>query len=142
MWVGDRQVLKIEDLPLVVEALNTLSADVQHQGGESLRTLTRLQEFVQEGCGRLVLNLNAIEGPLSGPPDGPPQEVRNVEASLVAGVLVVTCQVTSRELLRIKLLARRQTFPKHLISSFDALFSSTAARIRNALSRMGRPKAN
>lgn len=138
MWVGDRHVLTIEDRPLIVEALNTLSTDVQPEGGESLRTLTRLQEFVKEGCGRLILNLDAIEGPLSGPPHA----VQHVEASLVAGVLVVTCQVTSRELLRIKLLARRQAFPKHLISSFDALFSSTAARIRAALSRMGRPKAN
>ena len=138
MQLSERHALTFEDLTLIVEALGTLSTDVESQGGEVLRTLKRIEEFAKEGCGRLILNLDAIEEPLSGMP----QEVRNVGASLVGGVLVVTCQVTSREMLRVKLLARRHSFPKHLISSFDVLFSSTASSIRTAISRMGKPRAN
>jgi hypothetical protein len=138
MRVGERHVLTIQERPLILQALNTLSTDVRSEGGEALRTLNRLEEFAKEGCGRLILNLDAIEEP----PSGKPREVRNVGASLVGGVLVVTCQVTSRELLRIKVLTRRHAFPKHLISSFDTLFSSAAARIRKAFSGRGSPKAN
>lgn len=138
MRVGERHVLTIQELPLILQALNTLSTDVQRGDEEALRTLNRLEEFAKEGCGRLILNLDAIEEPLGGTP----REVSNVGASLVGGVLVVTCQVTSRELLRIKVLTRRHAFQKHLISSFDSLFSSAAARIRTAFSRMGSPKAN
>ncbi|HET7212614.1 MAG TPA: hypothetical protein VFL79_03445 [Terriglobia bacterium] len=98
----------------------------------------RLEEFAKEGCGRLILRLDAIDEL----PDTAPHEVRNVGASLVGGVLVVTCQVTSRELVRIKLLTRRQSLPKQLITSFDGLFASAAARIRNALSRFGSAKPN
>lgn len=138
MHAGDRHVLTIEDPPLILKTLNTLSMDVESDGGEAFRTLKRLEKFAKEGCGRLILNLDAIEEP----PGGSPQKVRNVGASLIGGVLVVTCQVPSRELLRIKLLTRRRSFPKHLISSFDALFSSAAARIKTAVSRMGAPKPN
>ncbi|TAM82785.1 MAG: hypothetical protein EPN47_09050 [Acidobacteria bacterium] len=138
MQLGDRHVLTIEDLPLILKALNTLSTAVESEGDQDLRTLKRLEEFAKEGCGRLILNLDAIEEHLTGTP----QDARNVGASLVGGVLVVTCQVTSRELLQIKVLTRRHSFPKQLISSFDALFSSAAARLRTAVSRMGGPKAN
>lgn len=138
MHVGERHLLTIQELPLILEALNTLSTEVGPKDEEALRRLNSLEEFAKEGCGRLILNLDAIEEP----PGGNPQEVRNVGASLVGGVLVVTCQVTSREFLRIKLLTRRQTLPKQLISGVDGLFSSAAARIRNALSRISNPKPN
>lgn len=138
MRVGERHVLTIQDRPLIVEALSTLSTDVKQEGGEALRTLSRLEEFAKEGCGRLVLNLDTVEEPPGGMPPG----VRNVGASLVGGVLVVTCQVTSREFLRIKLLTRRQSLSKQLISGVDGLFSSAASRIRNALSRIGSQKPN
>lgn len=138
MRVGERHLLTIQELPLIVEALSTLSTDVGQGNGEAFRTLNRLEEFAKEGCGQLILKLDAIEGP----PGGKSHEVRNIGASLVGGVLVVTCQVTSRELLRIKLLTRRHTLPKQLISSFDGLFSSAATRLRSALSRIGTPKPN
>ena len=138
MHVGERHVLTIEDRPLILKALNTLSTGLGSQGKETLRTLKRLEEFVKEGCGGLILKLDTIEELLGGTPQG----VRNLRASLIGGVLVVTCQVTSREALRIKLLTRRQSLPKHLISNFDALFSSAAARLRTAISRMGNPKPN
>jgi hypothetical protein len=138
MQAGERHVLTVEKPPLIRKVLNTLSTDVEPEGGEVLRTLKGLEKFAKEGCGRLILNLDAIEEP----PGGVPQGVTNVGASLVGGVLVVTCKVTSRELLRIKVLTRRHSFPKHLISGFDALFSSTADRIKAAISRMGKPKAN
>lgn len=138
MHLGERHVLTIQEPPLILEALSTLSADVEQEGGESLRTLIKLEEFAKVGCGRLILNLDAIEGP-SGETTA---KVRNIDASLVGGVLVVTCQVNSPELLRIKLLTRRQTLPKQLISSVDGLFSSAAARIKHALSRIGNPKPN
>ena len=138
MHVGERHVLTIEDRPLILKALNTLSTGLGSQGEETLRTLKRLEEFVKEGCGGLILKLDTIEELLGGTPQG----VRNLRASLIGGVLVVTCQVTSREALRIKVLTRRQSLPKHLISNFDALFSSAAARLRTAISRMGNPKPN
>jgi len=138
MHAGKRHVLTIQDLPHIVEALNTLSRGIQAEGGEPLQTLNRLEEFAREGCGRLILNLDAIEES----PGGTPRQDRKVGASLVGGVLVVTCQVTSHELLRIKVLTRRHSVPKQLISGFDGLFSSAAARIRSALSRIGNPKPN
>ena len=138
MHAGERHVLTIEDRPLILKALNTLSTGLGSQGEETLRTLKRLEEFVKEGCEGLILKLDTIEELLGGTPQG----IRNLQASLIGGVLVVTCQVTSREALRIKLLTRRQSLPKHLISNFDALFSSAAARLRTAISRMGNPKPN
>lgn len=138
MQLNEKHGLTFEDLTLIVEALSTLSTDIEPEGGEILRTLKRLEEFAKEGCGRLILNLDAIEKPLSGMP----QEVRNVGASLVGGVLVVTCQVTPREMRRVKMLTRIHSFPKHLISSFDVLFSSTTSSIRTAISRIGTPNAN
>lgn len=138
MRVGERNLLTIQELPLILEALSTLSTNSGREDGEALRTLSRLEEFAKEGCGRLILKLDAVDEPTGGPP----HEVTNVGASLVGGVLVVTCQVTSSELLRIKLLTRRHSLPKQLISSVDGLFSSAAARIRGALSRLGNPKPN
>lgn len=138
MQLSERHALTFEDLTLIVEALNTLSTDVESQGGEVLQTLKRIEDFAKEGCGRLILNLDTVEEPLGGMP----QEVKNVGASLVGGVLVVTCQVTSREMLRVKVLTRHHPFPKQLISSFDVLFSSTASSIRTAISRMGKPRPN
>jgi|GEM_PF-6097884 len=138
MHLGERHVLTIQETPLILEALSTLSADVEQDGGDSLRTLVKLEEFAKVGCGRLILNLDAIEEP----PGGTSARVSNIDASLVGGVLIVTCQVTSPELLRIKVLTRRHTLPRQLISSVDGLFSSAAARIRHALSRIGNPKPN
>ena len=138
MHAGERHLLTIQELPLILEALSTLSTGVGQRDGEALRRLNRLEEFAKEGCGRLILKLDAIDEL----PGGPSHEVGNVGASLVGGVLVVTCQVTSSELLRIKLLTRRHSLPKQLISSVDGLFSSAAARIRTALSRFGNPKPN
>ena len=138
MQIGDRYILTIEDRPLILKVLNTLSTGQVSQNGETLQTLKRLEEFAKEGCGSLILKLDTIEELLGGTREG----VRSVRASLIGGVLFVTCQVTSREALRIKVLTRRQSLPKHLISNFDALFSSAAARLRTALSRMGNPKPN
>lgn len=138
MHVGERHVLTIQKPPLILEALSTLSADVEQEGGDSLRTLIKLEEFAKVSCGRLILNLDAIEEP----PGETTARVRNIDASLVGGVLIVTCQVTAPELLRIKLLMRRHSLPKQLISSVDDFVSSAAARIRHALSRIGNPKPN
>jgi hypothetical protein len=138
MQAGERHVVTIGDPPLIRKVLNTLSTDVGSEGGEVLRTLKRLEKFAKEGCGRLILNLDAMEesrGEMH-------QEVSNVGASLVGGVLVVTCRVTSRELLRIRGLTRRNSFPKQLVLGFDSLFSSAADRIRAAFSRADKPKAN
>jgi len=104
--IGERYILTIEDRPLVLKVLNTLSTGQDSQNGETLRTLKRLEEFAKEGCGSLILKLDTIEELLGGTPEG----VRSVRASLIGGVLFVTCQVTSREALRIKLLARRSHF--------------------------------
>lgn len=138
MQVGEDRVLTIEAAPLILKILNTLSTGVESESGEALGTLKRLEDFTNEGCGRLILNLRAIDEPLDGMPKG----VRNVRASLVGGVLFVTCQISTSELLRIKVLTRRHSFQEHLISGFDALFSSAAARFRTAISRIGNPKAN
>jgi hypothetical protein len=137
MQAGERHVLTIGDPPIIRKVLNTLSTEVRSEGGEDLRTLKGLEKFAKEGCGRLILNLDTIE-----PQGGTPEEVSNIGASIVGGVLVVTCKVTTRQLLRIRLLTRRHSFPKQLISGFDSLFSSTADRIRAAFSRTGNPKAN
>lgn len=138
MYLGERHVLTIEALPLVVKALNSLASANEAQGSGVLRTLRRLEDFAKEGCGKVILNLDAVEEPLANKYE----EVRNVDAVLVGGVLVVKCQVTSQELLRIKELTRRNSLTNQLISGFDALFSSAAARIRSAVSRYGNPKSN
>jgi hypothetical protein len=138
MRVGERHLLTIQEPPLILEALSTLSTGAGQGDGEALRTLNRLEEFAKEGCGRLVLKLDAIDEPSGLTSPG----VKTVDASLVGGVLVVTCQVTSSELGRIKLLTRRHSLPKQLISGVDDFISSTAARIRTALSRFGNPKPN
>ena len=138
MQLGERHLLTIQEPPLILEALSTLSTGAGQGDGEALRTLNRLEEFAKEGCGRLVLKLDAIDEPPGETPPG----VKTVDASLIGGVLVVSCQVTSSELLRIRLLTRRHSLPKQLISGVDDFISSAAARIRAALSRFGSPKPN
>jgi hypothetical protein len=142
MQVGNRHVLTIQEQPLILKALNALSRDIESKGGEAYRTLKRLAEFEKEGCGRLILNLREVEEPLGGSP----ANIRNVGASLVGGVLVVTCQVTTREIGEIKVLTRRHFFPTHLMSKFDSLFSHGVPGIETAVSRIAsftrRAKAN
>lgn len=138
MQSGERHVVTIGDPPLIRKVLNTLLTDMGSEGGEILRTLKGLENFSKESCGRLILNLDTVEESHGGMQ----KEVSNVGASLVGGVLVVTCKVTSRELLRIRGLTRRHSLPKQLVSGFDSLFSSAADRIRSAFSRKDKPKAN
>ena len=138
MRVGERHLLTIQEPPLILEALSTLSMGVGQGNRKALRTLNRLEEFAKEGCGRLVLKLDAIDEPPGETLPG----VKTVAASLVGGVLVITCQVTSSELVRIKLLTRRHSLPKQLISGVDDFISSAAARIKTALSRFNSPKPN
>lgn len=142
MQVVERPVLTLEKPPFIREALKTLAADVGAAGGEVHGSLKRLEQFAKEDCGKLILNLHSTERPLSGTPS----EVRSVGAGLIGGVLVVTCQVSPQELLRIEVHTRRHFFLKHLISSFDTLLSRAVAWIRAAISRItrriGRTKGN
>ena len=142
MQVGEKHVLTIQEPPLILKALNALSTGVESEGGEACGTLKRLAEFEKEGCGRLILNLQEVQEQH----DGSPGNIRNVGASLVGGVLVITCQVTTREIHQIKGLTRRHSFPGHLISKLDTLFSRAVPGVKAAISRIStftrRTKAN
>jgi hypothetical protein len=134
MQVDKRHILTIQEQPLILKALNAVSTGVESSDGEACETIKRLAEFEKQGYRRLILDLRAIEEPLNGTP----QEIRNVGASLVGEVLFVTCQVSTRELLRIKVLTRCHFFPRHPMSKFDALFSRAVAGIEIAVSRIAR----
>ncbi len=142
MQVGEKHVLTIQEPPLILKALNALSTGVESESGEAYGTLKRLAEFEKEGCGRLILNLQEAQEQKGGSPSN----IRNVGVTLVGGVLVVTCQVTTREIHQIKGLTRRRSFPGHLIFKFDTLFSRAAPGVETAISRISgltrRAKAN
>lgn len=112
MVIGDRHVLIIEQKPLILKALNVLSTGVESQGSEVSGIFKRLEEFAKDDCGRLVLNLRVMEDALGELP----ANIRNLQASLVGGVLVVTCRVTTREMLQIKEPSHRYFFPRHVFS--------------------------
>jgi hypothetical protein len=128
MQVGTRQVLTIEKPRLILKVLNALAMGVESEGGEPFGTLMRLEEFAKEGCGRLILNLRAVDESLRGTPQG----VEKVGASLIGGVLVVTCQVTTPCMLQINELCRPRLVPKRLVSPLGALLRTLFSALRPA----------
>jgi hypothetical protein len=111
---SERHVLTIEDLPVIREVLNALSAGAGANSNGSAQTRQRLKEFAKQGCEALILNMRVVEESLE---DKLP-EIKG--ASLVGGVLVVACVVTSTWILQVEELSRRHFFPKTPVFSFGS----------------------
>ena len=106
----ERHVLTIEEPPAIRDVLNVLSAEGNYESSVSAPTRQRLKEFATKGCDALILNLRVVKESLYGTPP----MIKG--ASLVGGVLVVACVVTSPWILRIEKLSHRDFFPKHSAS--------------------------
>lgn len=119
-------LLTIEEQPLILKALDTLSTATDSEGANYRGTLKRLEEFGKEGCGRLLLNLHVVEEPLGRSP----VNIKYVGASLIGGVLVVTCQVSAREVVQIKKLTHHSFLPRHVFPSLGHFLTRPPYRDR------------
>ena len=115
MREGNRRVLTIEEPSAIRNVLNVLSEAFDPESTSPPRICERLKWFAKEGCEALILNLRVLEEPLVGTFP----KVRHVGASLVGGVLVVSCQVTAPWIVQIEELCRGRFFLKDLISSLS-----------------------
>lgn len=124
MQRGNTHLLTIEEQALILKVLDTLSTAAGCESAEDRGTLKRLEEFAKEGCGRLLLRLCILEEP----PSGSPVKVRTIGASLIGGVLVVTCQVTAREVHQLKRLTHQSSLAKPALPSLGRLLTRPAVR--------------
>lgn len=117
-------LLTIEEQPVILKVLDTLSTATDCESAEARGTLKRLEEFAKEDCGRLLLRLRVVQDP----PGGSPANVRSVGASLIGGVLVVTCQVTDREAVQIKKVTHQSLLPRLALPSLSNFLTRPADR--------------
>ena len=117
MKEGERRILIAEKASVVRDALSVLLAGVESEGDVTPGTRERLEEFAKEGCGALILDLRTVEEPLDGISPG----VRNIRASHIGRVSVVSCEVITPQILQqIEELCCPHSFPKQLVSSLGA----------------------
>ena len=117
MQEGQRHVLTLEEPHTIHNVLNMLSAGVRSEGSVPSGTCKMLEEIAKEGCSALILNLRVTEEALA---ETLPK-IRNFRVSLVGGVLVVACLVTTPLMLQIRELSRRHFFARPLTASLGAV---------------------
>ncbi len=120
MQVAERQVFTIDEPLLIRNILGLFSARAKFEGSESSGICRRLEGLAKQGCEMLILNLRLLDESL----EETAAASRNLRASLVGGVLVVTGQVTGSLIFEIEKLAHQHFFPTHLFSSLNAFVQS------------------
>ena len=112
-----RHVFIAEEAPVIQNALYTLLAGVQSRRDAAPFTRERLKEIAEAGCDRLVLDLRAVQESSAGMSP----RVRNIRASHLGKVVVITCEVAPPDLVhQIEELCRPHFFPRHLVFSLGA----------------------
>lgn len=114
---GKRHVLITEKAPVIRNALSALLAGVKSEGDVTPGTREKLEAFAKQGCDRLVLDLRTVKEAPGGIASG----VRNLRASQLGPVLVVTGEVAAPHILQeIEALRRHHPFPKHVATGLLA----------------------
>lgn len=114
----DRHILVTEKASVIRDVLSVLVAEVKSEGGATPGTHERLEAFAKEGCGRLVLDLRTVKEPSGGISRG----VRNLRASQLGPVLVVTGEVAAPRILhQLEAPRHSHSFPRHVASGLLAV---------------------
>jgi hypothetical protein len=115
---GERHVLATGKGPVIQKALSLVLAGVKSEGDASPRTCHIFEEFARNGCDKLLLDLRTA-GEL---PAGAAPRVRNLHASQLGQVLVVTGDVTAPHILQeVRALCRSHFSPQYLAAGLLAL---------------------
>jgi hypothetical protein len=115
---GERYVLATGNASVIRKALSLVLAGVKSEGDVSPGTYQSLELFARNGCDRLVLDLRTAREL----PAGMAPRVRNLRASHLGQVLVVTADVTASHILHeIRALCRPHFSPQYLTSGLRAL---------------------
>ncbi|MBZ5672378.1 MAG: hypothetical protein LAO04_21985 [Acidobacteriia bacterium] len=93
---GERYIFTAEKASGIRNALSVLLAGVESEGDVTHSARERLEEFMKDDCDGLILDLRGVEVP----PNGVSPVVRNVRASHVGRVLVITGEVTDPQVFR------------------------------------------
>lgn len=117
MKEAERRILTTEKAAVIRNALCTLLARVNSEGDIAAGTRKRLEAFAKQGCEKLILDLRMAEKSSGGVSPG----VRNLRASQLGPVLVVTGEATTPETLHeIEALCHQPLFPRHVASGLLA----------------------
>lgn len=112
-----RYVLTTGKVSVIRAVLSLVLAEVKSGGDVAPGTYQSLQAFAKDGCDRMILELRRPKEP----PAGISPRVRNLRASHMGQVLVVSGEITAPEILHeIEALARPHFSPKHVISGLLA----------------------
>lgn len=123
----ERRTLTTEKASVIKEALSLVLSGVRYAGDVSPGTSASLEAYARNGCQRMVLDLRAAKNVPFGGVSG----VRNLRASHIGQVLVVTGEVTDPGILhQIDVRNHRQPFPAHLASALVAAAQMLICAIR------------
>jgi DNA-binding response OmpR family regulator len=112
---AERYILTAEKAARIRSVVSALLEDVECDGEVARRARERLDEFMELECDRLLLDLRRV----AVPPDGVSPPVKNVRASLLGRVLVITGEVTDPEVFRqIEAVGALHSSPKQRITEF------------------------
>ena len=112
MKEGERYILTTGKASVIRDALCLVLARVQSEGDLTPGSCESLAAFARERCDRLILDLRTVKEPPVGIDPG----VRNLRASHLGQVLVVTGEVAGSEILHeIEALRRPHRFPQQLV---------------------------
>lgn len=114
----ERHVLATCKPSLIQKALSMVLAGVQSGGDASPGTCQSIERFSRNGCGRLLLDLRTAREL----PAGTAPSIRNLTASHLGQVLVVTGDVTAPQILQeAKALCRSHFSPQYLATGLLAV---------------------
>ncbi|HUZ46124.1 MAG TPA: hypothetical protein VMW54_05755 [Terriglobia bacterium] len=88
-----RQFLISEEAPVIQNALYTLLAGVESRRDAAPGTRQRLEQVAAKGCNKLVLDLRAVEEPLTGMSP----KVKSVRFDSSGNVVFIACEVPARQ---------------------------------------------
>ena len=118
MKKGERHVLATGKGPVIRNALSLVLAGVKSEDDVSPGTRQSLELFARNGCDRLLLDLRTARELPAGTVPG----IRNLRASQLGQVLVVTGDVTAPEILQeVRALCRSHFSPEYLAAGLLAV---------------------
>jgi DNA-binding response OmpR family regulator len=112
---AERYIFTADMAARIRSIVSVLLAGAECDGDVAHKARERLDEFMEHECDGLILDLRRV----AGPPEGVSPAVRNVRASLVGNVLVITGEVTDPEVVRqIEAVGALHTSAKQRIAEF------------------------
>jgi DNA-binding response OmpR family regulator len=127
LMAGARRTLTTEKASVIRDALSLVLSGVKYEGDVAPGTSASLEAFAKNGCQRMVLDLRAADQPSVGAASG----VRNLRASHIGQVLVVTAEVSDPGILHeIEALRRPHPLPAHIASGLLAFVHMVFCALR------------